>query len=142
MIIIFDYDAGVFDDESLAIRPATPSPKVVVQIPNVKKNISAKLNFKILVGNRGSSNVFHVFEEIFMLPKFSIEERRLIITFFSAMRLAPCERLMLMIAGNSCGVRPTASASENRKESRTGRARKTLMQKIAITRTRVISIRK
>jgi len=72
MIIIFDYDAGVFDDESLAIRPATPSPKVVVQIPNVKKNISAKLNFKILVGNRGSSNVFHVFEEIFMLPKFSM----------------------------------------------------------------------
>ena len=56
-----------------------------------------------------------------MLPKFSIDARRLTITFACAMRLAPWARLMLMIAGSSCGVSPTASAMEKRKASSTGR---------------------
>ena len=51
-----------------------------------------------------------------MLPKFSIEASRLTITFPCAIRLAPWARLILMIAGNSCGVSPTASAK--RKEER------------------------
>ena len=38
----------------------------------------------------------------------------------AAIRRAPWERLMLMIAGRSCGVSPTASASANSNESRTG----------------------
>ena len=46
-----------------------------------------------------------------MLPKFSIAASRFTITFLSAIRRAPWERLMLMIAGSSCGVSPTASAS-------------------------------
>ena len=48
----------------------------------------------------------------FMLPKFSIEARRLTITLAFAIRLAPWARLMLMIAGNNCGVSPTASATK------------------------------
>ena len=56
----------------------------------------------------------------FMLPKFSIAASRLTITLSSAMRRAPCARFTLMIAGSSCGVSPTASASANRNESRTG----------------------
>ena len=60
-------------------------------------------------------------QSTFMLPKFSMDARRLTITFAGAMRLAPWARLMLMIAGSSCGVSPTASAREKRKDSRTGR---------------------
>ena len=59
-----------------------------------------------------------------MLPKFSIAVRRFTITFFRAIARAPCARFMLMIAGKSCGVRPTASASANRNESSTGRVEK------------------
>jgi len=54
---------------------------------------------------------------IFILPKFSIDARRLMMTFCSAMRLAPWDRLMLMITGNNCGVRPTARAREKSTES-------------------------
>src|SRR6266568_9108556 len=46
------------------------------------------------------------------------------------------------IAGNNCGVSPTASAKEKRKASRTGRAKETLMAKMATTSTNVTSIRK
>ncbi|RHY51442.1 hypothetical protein DYB38_001027 [Aphanomyces astaci] len=69
MIVIFDYDAGIFDGESLVIRPATPAPKATVQLPTLKKNVAATLHFR--VGNRGNGNVFHVFEETFALPKFA-----------------------------------------------------------------------
>ncbi|ETV79688.1 hypothetical protein, variant [Aphanomyces astaci] len=71
MIVIFDYDAGIFDGESLVIRPATPAPKATVQLPTLKKNVAATLHFRVLVGNRGNGNVFHVFEETFALPKFA-----------------------------------------------------------------------
>ncbi|VVB89993.1 Uncharacterised protein [uncultured archaeon] len=77
-----------------------------------------------------------------MLPKFSIQARRLTITFCDAMRFAPCERFTLIIAGRSCGVRPTASAREKRSDSSTGRPRYALMAKMKITRSRVISMRK
>ena len=60
-------------------------------------------------------------QRTFILPKFSMEARRLTMTFFDAMRFAPWERLMLMIAGSSCGVSPTAKANAKRKDSMTGR---------------------
>ena len=47
-----------------------------------------------------------------MLPKFSIEASRLTITFRLAICRAPCARLTPMIAGRSCGVRPTAGHGE------------------------------
>ncbi len=62
-------------------------------------------------------------QSTFMLPKFSMADSCLTMTFRAAMRLAPCARLMLMIAGNSWGVRPTASASEKMNDSRMGRFR-------------------
>ncbi|ETV96086.1 hypothetical protein H310_10727 [Aphanomyces invadans] len=71
MIVIFDYDAGIFDGESLVIRPTVPSSKAAVQLPTLKKNIEASLHFRVLVGNRGNGNVFHVFEESFVLPRFA-----------------------------------------------------------------------
>jgi hypothetical protein len=74
-----------------------------------------------------------------MLPKFSIDDRRLTITLPAAMRLAPWARLMLMIAGSSCGVSPTATAREKMNASRTGRWKATLMAKMAITSTSVTS---
>ncbi|OPZ76354.1 MAG: hypothetical protein BWY79_01661 [Actinobacteria bacterium ADurb.Bin444] len=77
-----------------------------------------------------------------MLPKFSIAARRLTITFSWAMRLAPCAKLMLMMAGSSCGVSPTARAMEKRNESRTGRCRYTFTAKMPRTMTKVTSSRK
>ena len=59
----------------------------------------------------------------FILPKFSMEDNRLTITFSAAMFLAPRDRLTLIIAGKSCGGKPTARAMENKKESKTGRAK-------------------
>ncbi|KAF0683990.1 Aste57867_24071 [Aphanomyces stellatus] len=72
MVIIFDYDAGIFDGESFVMRPTTPGPKAIVQLPPVKKNIAATLHFRVLVGSRGNGNVFHLFEETFVLPKFAM----------------------------------------------------------------------
>jgi hypothetical protein len=61
-----------------------------------------------------------------MLPKFSMPLRRRTITPLSAMRRAPLDRLMSMTAGRSCGVSPTASASENSSELIGGRLKVTL----------------
>ena len=77
-----------------------------------------------------------------MLPKFSIAARRLTITLFCAIRFAPWARFILIIAGKSCGVSPTANASENKNESSTGRFRYTLMAKIATTSMSVTSSKK
>ena len=56
-----------------------------------------------------------------MLPKFSIAASCFTITRSRAIRLVPCASVMPMIAGRSCGVRPTARASANSAESITGR---------------------
>ena len=53
------------------------------------------------------------------------------------MRFAPCESVMLMMAGSSSGVRPTAKASANSKEAIGGLAMKMLM---AITTTTITSM--
>ena len=59
----------------------------------------------------------------FMLPKFSIEARRFTTTRRSAIRFAPWERIHADDGdGSNCGVSPTASAMEKRKDS-TGRSR-------------------
>ncbi len=66
--------------------------------------------------------------KIFMLPKFSIDESLFTITCCFAIVLAPVERLTVMIAGNNCGVNPTANASENKKESSAGLCNKILIR--------------
>ncbi|OQR96281.1 bardet-Biedl syndrome 2 protein [Achlya hypogyna] len=72
MVVVYDYDAGIFDGESVVVRPANPGPSATVHIRAVKKTVSAKLHFKVLVGSRGNASVFHVFEEHFVLPKFGV----------------------------------------------------------------------
>ena len=62
-------------------------------------------------------------------------------TFCSAIRFAPFARLMLIIAGKSCGVRPTESASANIKESKIGFFIRTLKRKMAASITTVMRIR-
>ena len=76
-----------------------------------------------------------------MLPKFSIALSFRTMTFCSAMRFAPFARLMLIIAGNSCGVSPTESANANIKESNSGFFIRTLKRKMAASITAVIRIR-
>ncbi|OQR93679.1 bardet-Biedl syndrome 2 protein [Thraustotheca clavata] len=72
MVTVFDYDAGILEGESMVTRPATPAPTATVQIRAVKKTVQAKLHFKVLVGNRGTANVYHVFEDQYVLPKFAV----------------------------------------------------------------------
>ena len=49
-------------------------------------------------------------QRIFMLPKFSMDDNRFTITFFFAIARAPVDRLTVMIAGSSCGVRPNGKS--------------------------------
>ena len=49
-------------------------------------------------------------------------------TFFLAMRSAPRDSVTVMIIGSSSGVRPTASATANRKDSSTGRPKREVHQ--------------
>ena len=70
-----------------------------------------------------------------MLPKFSMEFRRRTITPRLAICCAPWESVMLMMAGRSSGVRPTASASAKSSESISGLARKMLTAKTMTTIT-------
>ena len=72
-----------------------------------------------------------------MAPKSSMASRRLTMTFSAAIRRAPADRLTLTMAGSSCGVRPTASASENSSESTSGRCRTRLTTKMAVTTTTI-----
>ena len=56
-----------------------------------------------------------------MLPKSSIAESCLTRTFFLVIRRAPCASVTVMIIGIISGVIPTASATEKRKDSSSGR---------------------
>jgi hypothetical protein len=47
-----------------------------------------------------------------MAPKFSIDARRLTITFALAIRLAARARLILTIASGSCGIRQAETTKE------------------------------
>jgi hypothetical protein len=68
-----------------------------------------------------------------MAPKSSIASSRLTITCSAAIRRAPVDRLMLTTAGSSCGVSPTASASENSSDSTNGRCSTRLTTKVTVT---------
>lgn len=71
MAVLYEYDAGIFEGESLVIRPATMSSTLTIPLP-LTKHTAAKLDIKILVGSRGNNTSFHVFESGFKLPKFAV----------------------------------------------------------------------
>src|ERR1022692_4098359 len=60
-------------------------------------------------------------QRISTLPKSSIADSCLTRTFFLVIRLAPWASVTVMIMGIISGVIPTASATEKRKDSSTGR---------------------
>ena len=71
-----------------------------------------------------------------MLPRSSMQTSRLTSTRSRASRRAPVARLTVTIAGSSCGVMPTAIASENSSRlSRSGRPSATLITKIETVST-------
>ena len=72
-----------------------------------------------------------------MFPRSSMLMRRLTTTRFLARLRAPEARLMVTIAGSSCGVRPTAMASENNADSRIGRPSSELITKMPPAKTAV-----
>jgi len=63
-------------------------------------------------------------------------------TPFEAIAWEPFARLMLIIAGRSCGVRPTAKAIEKRRESKMGFWKNTLTAKIPTTSINITSVSK
>ena len=71
-------------------------------------------------------------------PRFWMAPSRLTITRRLAIRIAPRESVTEMTMGSSSGVRPTASAIANRKESSNGRCRPTLTRMTNSTRNSVI----
>ena len=57
-----------------------------------------------------------------------------------AIRLAPCERVMLTMAGSSSGVRPTARASANSSESMGGLDIRMFVARTATTITSMMRV--
>ncbi|RLN51374.1 hypothetical protein BBJ29_000638 [Phytophthora kernoviae] len=70
MVVIFESEAGIFEGESLVVRPPTMSSSVRIPL-NLTKHAAARLDFRVLVGSRGHHTSFHVFESTFKLPKFA-----------------------------------------------------------------------
>ena len=70
-----------------------------------------------------------------MAPKSSMEESRLTMTRSRAICVAPLASVSVTMAGSSCGVMPTARASEKSSESRTGRCRSTFARNTATIST-------
>ncbi len=73
-----------------------------------------------------------------MLPKFWIADKFLIITFFFDMRTAPEAKVTVVIIGSNSGVRPTASATANNKESSNGLCMYMLIENTKITNRNTI----
>ncbi|TMW68821.1 hypothetical protein Poli38472_006289 [Pythium oligandrum] len=71
MVIIYEYDVGIFEGESLVIRPTSSLSTVTIPLP-LNKHMAAKLDMKVLVGMRGNNQTFHVFETAYSLPKFAM----------------------------------------------------------------------
>ena len=72
---------------------------------------------------------------ISMSPRSSMHTRRLTRTPWWARRRDPVARLVVTTAGSSCGVIPTAIASENSSDSSSDRCKIRLMTKIEVLRT-------
>lgn len=71
MVVLYEYDAGLFEGESLVVRPATMASTLTIPLP-LTKHTAAKLDIKVLVGSRGNNTSFHVFDAAFKIPKFAV----------------------------------------------------------------------
>jgi Bardet-Biedl syndrome 2 protein len=71
MVVLYEYDAGLFEGESLVVRPATMASSVTIPL-SMMKHTAAKLDIKVLVGSRGNNSSFHVFDAVFKVPKFAV----------------------------------------------------------------------
>ncbi|PRP83109.1 Bardet-Biedl syndrome 2 protein [Planoprotostelium fungivorum] len=61
----------IFEEEAIMIHPKTPTEYVEVVI-NPKRNASAQLFIKTIVGTKYSVDHFHVFEEAMSFPRFAL----------------------------------------------------------------------
>lgn len=71
MVAIYEYDVGIFEGESLVVRPPAMVSEVTIPL-QLSKYVPAKMDFKVLVGSRGNNATFHVFESSYSLPKFAM----------------------------------------------------------------------
>lgn len=70
-VVVFALDGGLFEGESLMVYPASPTGEVHVPLRS-PKNTPTELKVQALVGARGSSVQYHVFELVHQLPRFAM----------------------------------------------------------------------
>lgn len=70
-VLVFALDGGLFEGESLMVYPPSSTNSVRVPLKS-PKNVPVELKLQIIVGARGSSSQYHVFEVTHNLPKFSM----------------------------------------------------------------------
>jgi len=68
-VIVFAFDAGIFDEECIA-QKGNGSSSCEVEL-NLLRNVETVLQAEVLVSARGSNEYVHVFEEAIPLPRFS-----------------------------------------------------------------------
>jgi Bardet-Biedl syndrome 2 protein len=68
--VTYNLDGGVLDGESYVVHPSTPTPELRIPLRPVK-DIETKLQVHAMVGARGNSSHYHVFELEAGLPKFA-----------------------------------------------------------------------
>ncbi|TYZ62528.1 hypothetical protein PybrP1_012710 [[Pythium] brassicae (nom. inval.)] len=71
MVVLYEHDVGIFEGESLVLRPPTMASTVTIPL-QLTKYAPAKIDVKVLVGSRGNNTSFHVFEVGYALPKFAM----------------------------------------------------------------------
>lgn len=71
MIALYEHDLGIFEGESLVVRPPAVASTVTIPL-QLTKYAPAKLDLKVLVGSRGNNTTFHVFDAVYSLPKFAM----------------------------------------------------------------------
>ena len=68
--VTYNLEGGILDGESYVVHPTTPSTELRIPL-RPQKDVETKLDVHAMVGARGNSSQYHVFELEAKLPKFS-----------------------------------------------------------------------
>ena len=68
--VTYNLEGGILDGESYVVHPSTPSTELRIPL-RPQKDVETKLDVHAMVGARGNSSQYHVFELVAKLPKFT-----------------------------------------------------------------------
>ena len=68
--VTYNLEGGILDGESYVVHPKTPSTELKIPL-RPQKDVETKLDIHAMVGARGNSAQYHIFELEAKLPKFS-----------------------------------------------------------------------